>query len=272
VQTKQNPSAAMPSGDWWSTFFSGLFVELWLKFPTPEMTRAEADLIEKELDLPPGSKLLDIPCGGGRHAVELARRGYQVTGVDISPEFLEHARASVAASSSSVHLEEREMRDLPWRSHFDGAYCVGNSFAYLDDAGNEAFLRSVFDALAPGGRFVLETGVVLESILMGFEKRAWYEVDGLYFLAARRHEALEGRLHVDYTIIRGERVESRPASYRTYSYRELAALLDRTGFRILASRGAAGTEPYSTGERGLRLILEKPAGSVLREEGQPPMA
>ena len=57
------------------------------------------------------------------------------------------------------------MRDLPWRARFDGAFCLGNSFGYLDDEGNAAFLRAVAAALKPGARFVLETPMVLENLL-----------------------------------------------------------------------------------------------------------
>ena len=57
------------------------------------------------------------------------------------------------------------MRDLPWPARFDGAFCLGNSFGYLDDEGNASFLRAVAAALKPGARFVLETPMVLENLL-----------------------------------------------------------------------------------------------------------
>ena len=57
------------------------------------------------------------------------------------------------------------MRDLPWPQRFDGVFCFGNSFAYLDDQGNADYLANVARALKPSGRFVLETGIVAESFL-----------------------------------------------------------------------------------------------------------
>ena len=149
------------SSNWWEHFFEGLAVKLWLQALSPESTRREADVIERALAATPGAKLLDVPCGGGRLSLVLAERGYRVTGVDLSCEFLEHARSCPGAER--VTWAHREMRDLPWPEGFDGAFCVGNSFGYLDDEGNAAFLRAVSTALKPGARFVLETPMVLET-------------------------------------------------------------------------------------------------------------
>src|SRR5439155_17604195 len=106
----------MSKTDWWKDFFTGLAVEFWLRIPTTEQTRSEVDFIEKSLKLPPRGRVLDVPCGGGRHALELAARGYQVTGVDISPDFLKAARAQAAERSLPATWEQRNMSELPWQS------------------------------------------------------------------------------------------------------------------------------------------------------------
>src|SRR5260370_23992011 len=79
--------------DWYRTFFRGVAVDLWLRCTTDDQTRAEADFLEKALSPPPGTRILDVPCGGGRHALALAARGYKVTAVDLSADFLANARA-----------------------------------------------------------------------------------------------------------------------------------------------------------------------------------
>ena len=187
------------SVDWWRTFFSGMIVESWLKATTAEQTRQEADFIRESLRVPPPARLLDVPCGGGRHCHALAELGYDMTGVDISAEFLEAANAPAAVRSRTIAWEHREMRDLPWPEAFDGAYSFGNSFGYLDDEGNAAFLEAVANALKPGARFVLDTGYVAESLLPVLQERAWYPIDDMIMLAQRRYDPVEGRLHVEYT-------------------------------------------------------------------------
>jgi len=69
---------------WFETFFQGVAVEFWNRVVPSAVTLAEVDFLERTLAASPGSRLLDIPCGNARHSVELARRGYRMTGVDLS--------------------------------------------------------------------------------------------------------------------------------------------------------------------------------------------
>src|SRR5262245_50769004 len=96
---------------WWEHFFEGFAVKFWLAALPPAHTTREADTIIRLLGAPPGAELLDVPCGGGRLSLPLAARGYRLTGVDVSPEFLRHARSTDGAHR--VRWELREMRDLP---------------------------------------------------------------------------------------------------------------------------------------------------------------
>src|SRR5689334_14916512 len=170
------------SPDWWRTFFSGPVVESWLKAPTEEQTRQEAAFIQEALGIPPPARLLDVPCGGGRHSLALARLGYDMTGVDLSTDFLAAARSQPSPEPGSVAWEHREMRDLPWPEQFDGAFCFGNSFSYLDDEGNADFLKAIARALKPGARFVLDTSYVLESLLSNIQWKTWYQADDILML------------------------------------------------------------------------------------------
>jgi len=81
--------------NWYEDFFHGVPLDLWRQAIPPEKTMAEADFLVKALRLDPGSHLLDVPCGNGRLAFELAKLGYRMTGVDISEEFIAEARSSV---------------------------------------------------------------------------------------------------------------------------------------------------------------------------------
>ena len=72
--------------NWYETSFHGLALEFWRNVVTTEQTSSEADFIEAELGVPAGSQILDMPCGNGRHSVELAKRGHTMTAVDLSTE------------------------------------------------------------------------------------------------------------------------------------------------------------------------------------------
>ncbi len=221
------------ASNWWEHFFEGLSVTLWLQALTPEHTANEAVTIARLLQAAPGAELLDVPCGGGRLSLALAERGYRLTGVDLSREFLEHARSCDGADR--VTWEQRDMRDLPWRGRFDGAFCVGNSFGYLDDEGNAAFLRAVSEALKPGGRFVLETPMVLENLLYQLQDRPWWKIGDTYLLVSNQYDHTRSRLDIEYTFLSNGRSEVRSGSHRAYRYAELHDLIERAGFDVAAA-------------------------------------
>ena len=79
--------------NWWEHFFEGLSVTLWLEALFQEHTDREAETVARLLDAGPGAELLDVPCGGGRLSLALTGRGYGLTGVDVSREFLAHAQS-----------------------------------------------------------------------------------------------------------------------------------------------------------------------------------
>src|SRR6185436_12571099 len=216
--------------NWWESFFEGVAVTMWLQALSAEHTQREADRLARLLAASPGAEILDVPCGAGRLSLALAERGYRMTGVDWSSEFLGHARSRVALQP--VIWEQRDMRDLPWPGRFDGVFCVGNSFGYLDDEGNAAFLRAVRATLKPGGRFVLDTPMVLENLLHHLHPRSWWKAGDVYLLVENQYDPARARLDIEYTFVSNGRIETRRGSHRAYSYRELIDLLTGSGFAV----------------------------------------
>jgi len=102
------------TADWFEPFFrSDAYLGFHRAYVTAAETRGQVDFIERVLGLEGSRELLDVPCGEGRIAIELARRGHRVTGVDLSEPLLEAARAASAGEGLEVHWERRDMRELP---------------------------------------------------------------------------------------------------------------------------------------------------------------
>jgi len=243
--------------DWYQDFFTGLLVDLWLQAMPLEQTLVEADFLQKMLQVAPPARLLDVPCGGGRHSVALAERGYAVTGVDLSEEFLQAARHLAADKPFEIRWENRDMRDLPWASQFDGTLSFGNSFGYFDEAGNASFLQAVARTLKPGARFVLDTSYLTELLLPTLQERQWYPVGDILFLAQRRYDHTSGRLEVEYTLIREGKIEKRAMSARLYTYREICGLLQNAGFSSWQAFGSLAGEPFQVGSKRLLIVATK---------------
>src|SRR5690349_8764396 len=116
---------------WYTSFFTDLANTFWRGAVQPAQTSAEIDFV---VGFTSGRRVLDAPCGSGRHSIELARRGYSVTGLDISPEAIAHARA--AAPSLDWRLGDvTSLNSLGVEA--DLALCMGNSFGYLDHADSQ---------------------------------------------------------------------------------------------------------------------------------------
>jgi SAM-dependent methyltransferase len=255
---KPNGAAIMSEQSRWAqSFFTGTFVDLWLRAMSEPQTRREADFLEKALCLAPGAKVLDVPCGGGRHSLELAARGYRMTGVDISTEFLAAARARSAERHLDIAWEQRPMQELPWQNEFDAAYCLGNSLGGLDDAETAAFFQTIARALKPGGRFAVDNGTIAECSLAAIKERAWWPIDDILFLVENRYDHEQGRLNMDFTFVRDGRTEKKSGFQQVYMYREFCRMLAQASFGDFQAYSSIDQEPFRLGSHNLVLVARR---------------
>ena len=260
---------AVPA-NWYENFFSGLALDLWRKAISPEQTRAEADFITDSLGCPAGTHLLDVPCGNGRLSFALARCGYRVTGVDISDEFIAEARSLIAAGRSDPSTEAGgtdptpriefilgDMRSLEGEAIYDGAYCFGNSFGFLEYSDMEKFLKGVARALKPGARFVIESGMAAESILTKFEAEASHQIEDIQVTIREQYLAEESCIDSEYIFERGGKVESGKAKHWIYTVAEIRRMLERAGFVINDVLGSLDRKPYELGSTELFVVAQR---------------
>jgi len=243
--------------EWYESFFSPLAMEFWRAVVPPESTREEVDFVERSLVLDRPGQLLDLPCGEGRHALELARRGHRVTGVDLSPAAVSRARDEARRAGLSVELIVGDMRSPP-AGPFDGACCLGNSLGYLSHADLRAFLRSMHAALRPGARWVIDLGTAAESLLprFGADDRT-LEAAGIRFEVRQRYDAVEGRLLQEATLERGGERQQGPISYGVYTVAELRRLFLEAGWSVVGLHGALDGRPFALGDPRLLIVAER---------------
>jgi len=229
--------------NWFETFFEGLALDMWRGAMTPAQTASEADFLADRLELRSGMSVLDVPCGNGRHAIELARRGIQMTGVDLSAGFIDEARSK----APEIEWLHGDMRNLPGSGRFDAAYCWGNSFAYFDYDNCRRFLQEVASALKPGGRFILESGAVSESILPALKPERTLRIGDIDFFSRNNYNAVESRMDITYTFVRGDQREVKPIHQWVHSAAELRRMLRSAGLEPTAAWGDLEGGPYALG-------------------------
>jgi SAM-dependent methyltransferase len=242
---------------WWSNFFTGMGAEVVSRLNHPNQTRQEADFIQKVLQLTPGATIGDVPCGDGRLLVEFAKRGFRARGIDISSDLIASAKRSASSQETSILADSGDMKQLTWVEELDGAFCFGNSFAYFDEEGNRQFLGAIYRALKSGGRFLLQTNVIAESIFTKPLSRTWYELGDILFLHVARYEPETSRLVSDYQFIRGQEIERKSAEYRIYTVRAALDLLQEVGFRSPRTMGSLDETPFKLGDPSLYIIVQK---------------
>jgi len=222
--------------DWWRVIFD----ELYLKtdgdvFENDRNTQADVDALISAAGLRPRDRVLDLCCGQGRHALELARRGFRdVTGVDMSPYLIGLARRRARATGASVRFLESDARE--WRLSGERFHCVailGNSFGYFDRREDDALLlRRARESLGTNGRLVLEL-VDGDWLRAHFERRSWEWLEGRVLVCRERSLSKDGeRLVTRETVLSADRgvLADRFFAERLYSHAEIQDLLESLGF------------------------------------------
>ena len=245
------------NSEWFFTFFQGPFWAASRNAITPEMTEEETDFLHAALSPPDNAALLDVPCGDGRLALSMAARGFQVTGVDRSDALLAKARKRAGTTGLDVKWLDKDMRALGRMGTFHGAWCMGNSFAYFDRQGTADFLAGVSQALKPGSRFVLDTNMAAETVLVDFIERTWTQVDELLVLVEQEYQAGEGRLDTAYTVVQGGRRQTRKVSHWIFTVAEIRSLLQQAGLDTISLFSGVDQLPFELGCPRLILVAEK---------------
>ncbi|MEF8757234.1 MAG: class I SAM-dependent methyltransferase [Halobacteriales archaeon] len=238
--------------EFWAAFRDFLF--------PPEKHEAAPEEVDRLLDLAdvePEGRLLDVPCGVGRHAVSLAKRGFRVTAVDATDRYLESARARAEDSNVDVEFVHEDMRSFRRGETFDAVLNLYTSFGYFEERqDDERTARNFYESLTPGGTLVMS--LAGKEVLAGaFEKRSWEERDGAYLLEHREvtddWSWMTNRWHL---VVDGE-VREFTVSHRLYSAYELSELLRNVGFDAVDAYGNLDGDPYDADAEKLVVVAEK---------------
>ncbi len=147
----------MRNQDWWKTIFDKDYMDIYSASLSDERTANEVDCIEEFLNITPRLKVIDIACGFGRHSVELAKRGYDVLGIDYSKYMIELAdKTKSSARLENLIFETGDMRRFKSDSKFDVALLVFSSFGYFSDEENQATLENTRNLLKTDGKLLID--------------------------------------------------------------------------------------------------------------------
>lgn len=143
-------------------WYESLFENYGLKYDNENFTQGtlgECDFIESEIAFEKRKRILDIGCGTGRHSIELTKRGYHITGIDLSDSLLKRAREKAAEQNLVIDFQKHDARQLPFNQEFDAVImlCEGAFSLMETDEMNFQILQNAANALKPGGKLIFTT-------------------------------------------------------------------------------------------------------------------
>lgn len=222
-----------------------------------EQAAVEVDAILSLTSVAPTARVLDLCCGLGRHALELARRGFSVTGVDRTVKFLDQARQQAREEGLVIEFVQQDMREFQQPNSFDLALNLNTSFGYFEDPADDLqVIRNIHASLLPGGILVLQT-IGKEVLTRIFQERDWSEIEGSLFLQERRPAEDWGRMNVRWIKITSGQREEWSFTHRLFAATELVALMREAGFQSVKTYGDLEGGPYDNTARKLVIVAQK---------------
>lgn len=213
-------------------------------------TEAEVAFLTRHLPQPAYRRILDVCCGRGRHAVPLAKAGYDVLAIDSNPTAIAHAQAHALTTAAFQILDMRRLDELG--GTFDAAINLWQSFGYFDDDVNVRVLRSLADKLRPGGRFVIDlyNGEAARA-LPSYEEGTRGET-----LVRTRREWRGSRLRVELSY--GDQPTTDVSEWRIYTVEEWRRLAAAVGLDVIVQCAWFDEETAPAADHlRMQFVLEK---------------
>ncbi|MFP3985466.1 MAG: class I SAM-dependent methyltransferase [Candidatus Bathyarchaeia archaeon] len=249
----------MSKQEWYTSLFDELD-NYWQEIAETRSTEQEASFIENVMKRK--GLLLDFCCGTARHSILLSQHGWNVIGLDISPNLLRIAKENMKEKHVRFPLVRGEMRHLPFQTEaFVGAINMFTSFGYLPSEKEDlASLREVARILQPNGSFLVDV-VNREQLVSTFKKKDWGEFPSFYMLERRTLDIEGSRLYSRWTIVdkKSSNTETFDHNLRLYSLSQLERLLKRAGLTVEKVYGAYELQEFRSDSPRMILLAKKEA-------------
>jgi SAM-dependent methyltransferase len=262
----------VPEGHWTEQLFldhSDIFLRIHEQGWGPGEEQATAlKAFFDRFDVPQGGRILDVPCGIGRHATRLAKMGYRTLGIDLSPAYIRRAQELAEKEGVADRAKYRvgDMRNLaaavaPGDRPFDAALNLWTSLGYYGEETDLAILRGYRDLVREGGLMILFI-INRDYVVRHFDPQGYEEFGDLVHIEDRRLDLDASWMRNRWRFFRKqgqdlEGITSLALEHRIYSVHELRSLLERAGWRVEGAFAAYTMEPATFDAPGVTVIGRK---------------
>lgn len=248
--------------DWFKGFFGSSYIDAVASASATNeaQTLRETALIQKYLNSGKATHVLDVCCGHGRHALELAKMGCRVVGIDIDEEALRTLSRQAESEGLQIGVHRMDVRDLALHEQFHITLCMLNSFGYFSDEHNQLVLDNMAKSLLLGGMLILDLPN-RERIFRDARPARWEETTtGLLVLGKYGVDLWSGRLTgLQQRVYPDGKRCSKAFSLRVYSLAEMVSMLRRVGMSLANAWGDFDCSTYSIDSPRMILVAKREA-------------
>ena len=240
------------------SFFNGHYKEIWKTIIPDELTVKEVDFMIPYFSLQPGSKVLDLMCGYGRHAISLARKGITVTAVDNLADYINEIQQTATAENLPVKAVQSGVLGFSTEEQFDLVICMGNSLNFFNAADTLSVLKKAANFLKTGGYLLINSWSLAEIVFKNFVAKSWSEINGIKFLTDTKLLFHPTRLEAESTMIHPDgKTETKTGIDYIFSINEMEDMLQTAGFALKEVYSIPGRKKITVGEPRAYLVAQK---------------
>lgn len=241
-----------------NSFFDSSYQEIWRKLNPEGLTLAEVAFLTSFLEEGKASRVLDLMCGYGRHALELARRGSSITAVDSLPAYIKEVNGVAEKEGLKVEGQCSNVLDFEPQGNYDLTICMGNSFAFFDKESCLQLLNKISLHSPVGSYLVINSWMIAEIAIRHFKAKEWMEVGDYKYLLDYSFHFSPNRIESNQTIIHpdGNKEELKGVDY-IFTLDEMEEMFKLNNFKVSGLFSTPRKRPFLLGDSQIYIVAEK---------------
>lgn len=240
------------------TYFDGYYKDIWRSIIPAELTPKEIDFMLSYFNLHPGSKVLDLMCGYGRHAIALAKKDIAVTALDNLDDYIIEIKKVAEEENLPIKAINADVLQYKIDDKYDLALCMGNSLNFFNAEDTQHLLLNIHSHLKPGGHLLINTWSLAEIAIKQFTEKSWSYVGELKYLTDSKYQFHPTRIESDSFILSPDgHIEKKKAIDYIFSVSEMETMLNKVGFSMKEIYSIPGRKKFTLGEPRAYIVAEK---------------
>jgi len=239
-------------------FFEGSYKNVWKSLIPAGLTEIEADFVMEVANLKKGDRVLDIMCGYGRHAIELAKKELTITAVDNLKDYVEEIKNTAKEQALAIEPILSGALQVKLYGLYDAAICMGNSFAFFNKEDAVFLLKKISSHLKPGGILIINSWMIAEIAIKHFRARDWIHVNDYKYLLDYKFLFQPNRIESEQTILAkdGSTEVIKGIDY-IFSLDQLEEMFQEAGLTTQGLYGSPRKKKFAIGDNRIYIVVEK---------------